>query len=90
MNDLVDRDRELPDNKANDWDLDHICAHVPGSGELLIHRLHIFRANRHKGTHSKSGMTAYQGGVVTGGVGIVIILLCVTSIMSNIHRNNAT
>jgi len=33
-----------------------------------------------KGIHSKSGMVAYQGGVVTGGVGIVIILLCVTSI----------
>jgi len=53
----------------------------------LIHHLHIFRANRHKAIHSKSGMAAYQGGVVTGGVGIVIIL---SNIMANIHLNNTT
>ena len=64
--------------------------HVLDSGELLIHRLDIFRVNRHKGIHGKSCMTAYQGGVVTGGVGIVIILLCFTNITSKIHLNNAT
>jgi len=51
-----------------------MCAHVPGSGELFIHCLHIFRANRHKGIHSKLGIIAYQGGVHSFGVGIVIIL----------------
>jgi len=41
--------------------------------------------------HNKSGMVAYQGGgIVTGGVSIVIILLCVTNITSDIHLNNAT
>jgi len=34
-------------------------------------------------------MTAYQDGV-TIGVGIVIILSCVTNITSKIHLNNAT
>jgi len=56
-----------------------IVGHVPDSGDLLIHRLHIFGANRHKGIHSKSGMAVYQGGVVTGGICIVIILSCVTN-----------
>ena len=56
----------------------------------MIRCLHVFRANRHKGIHSKSGMTAFQGGVVTGGVGIVIILSCVTNITSNIYLINAT
>jgi len=40
-------------------------------------------------THNKSGMEAYQGGAVTIGVGVGIILLGVTNIASNIHRNNA-
>jgi len=58
-----------------------IVGHVPDSGELLIHLFHIFWANRHcdKGIHRKSGMAAYQGGVVTGGICIVIILSCVTN-----------
>jgi len=68
--------------------LDHICAHVPDSGELLTHWRHVFRANRHKCIHSKSGMAANQGNVVTGGLCIVIILLCVTSI--TLHLNNTT
>jgi len=49
----------------------------------------LIRANRHNGIHSKSGMAAYQGGVVTGDVGIVIIVLYVTNITSNLHLNNA-
>ena len=40
------------------------------------------------GTHSKSGMEAYQGGIHTVSVGIVMILLCVTNITSKIHLNN--
>jgi len=44
--------------------------HVPDAGELLIHCLHIVRANRYKGVHSNAGMAAYRGGVVTDGVGI--------------------
>jgi len=35
-------------------------------------------------------MVAYQVGVHTVGVGIVIILLCVTNITSKTHLNNAT
>jgi len=35
-------------------------------------------------------MVAYQGGVHSVGVGIVIILSCVTNITSNIQLNNAT
>ena len=42
INDLVDRDRELPANKENNWDLDHICAHVPDSGDQLIRCRHFF------------------------------------------------
>jgi len=38
------------------------------------------------GTHSKSGMVAYQGGICTVGVGIVIVLLCVTNITSFISK----
>jgi len=34
-------------------------------------------------------MVAYQVGVHTVGVGIVIILLCVTNITARIHLNNA-
>jgi len=45
-------------------------AHVPDAGKLLIHRLHIVRANRYKGLHSNAGMTRYWGGVVTSSVGI--------------------
>ena len=56
MNDLVDRDGNHQPKQKTDRDLDHICAHVPDSGELLIHCLHIFRANRYKGIHRKSGM----------------------------------
>jgi len=41
-------------------------------------------------TPSKAGMVAYQGGVHSVGVGIVIILLCFTNITSNINLNNAT
>jgi len=41
-------------------------------------------------THSKSNMVAYQGGIHTVSAGIIIILLCVTNIMSNIYLNNAT
>ena len=41
-------------------------------------------------TPSKAGMVAYQGGVHSVGVGIVIILLCFTNITSNIYLNNAT
>ena len=41
-------------------------------------------------TQNNLGMTAFQGGVVTGGVGIVIILSCVTNITSNIYLINAT
>jgi len=57
--------------------------HVHARTGILIHCLHIFRENRHKLTHGKSGMEAYQGGVVTGSVGIVIILLCVTNIIQH-------
>jgi len=46
----------------------------------MIHRQHIFCTIGTASTHSKSGMVAYQGGVHTVGVGIVIILLCVTNI----------
>jgi len=59
--------------------------HVPDSGKLLIHHHHIFRENTHAaGTHSKSEMVAYQGGIDSVGVGIVIIPLCDTNITSNI------
>ena len=86
MNDLVDRDREQPTNTVN---LNKTC-HVPDSGELLIRHDHMFSKTGTGSTHSKSGIAAYQGGVVTIGIGIVIILLCVTNITSNIHLNNAT
>ena len=63
INDLVDGDRELPANKRDP-------THVPDSGEFLIHHHHIFSKTGTASTHtsSKSGMAAYQGGVVTGGV----------------------
>jgi len=38
-------------------------------------------------TPNNSGMVAYQAGVHSVGVGIVIILLCVTNITSNIYLN---
>ena len=44
--------------------------HAPDAGKLLIHRLHIVRANRYKGIHRDAGRAAYSGGVVTSGVGI--------------------
>jgi len=62
MNNLVDRDRELPANKRD-------LTHVPGAGELSIHHHHIFSKTGTASSHSKSGMAAYQGGVVSGGVG---------------------
>ena len=74
---MVGRDRELPANSTQ------LMTETWDSGILLIW------AKRHKGIHSKSGMAAYQGGVVTGGVSIVIIVLCVTNITSNLHLNNA-
>ena len=114
MNDLVDRDRKLPANKAKlnkaklhmdthmhryiDADSTLITSeettsgygyntwtHVPDSGELLIHHHHIFRETGTACTHSKSGMVAYQGGVLTVCAGIVIILLCVTNITASMH-----
>ena len=83
INDLVDRDRELPANKRD-------LTHVPNLGELLRHHHHIFSRTGTASTHSKSGMAAYQGGVHSVGVGIVIIVLGITNITSKIHRNNAT
>ena len=62
----------------------------PDLGELLVYHHHIFRKTGTASTHSKSGMAAYQGGVHSVGVGIVVILLCVTNITSNIYLNNAT
>jgi len=49
-----------------------IWTHVPDSGGLLIHHHHIFSETDTACTHTKSGMVAYQGGVLTVGVGIVI------------------
>jgi len=83
MNDLVDRDRELPANKRD-------LTHVPDSGKLLIHHHHIFSKTGTASALSKSGMVVYQGGVHSVGVGIVIIVLGITNITSKIHRNNAT
>jgi len=83
INDLLDRDHELPANKRD-------LTHVPDSGKLLIGHHHFFSKIGTASTHSKSGMVVYLGGVHSGGVGIVIILLCVTSITSNIHLNNVT
>ena len=53
-----------------------------------MHYHHICRGKGTVCTRSKSGMTVYQDGIHTVGVGIVIILLCVTNITSNIHLNN--
>jgi len=64
--------------------------HVPDSGELLVHHHHIFSKTGTACTHRKLGMVAYQDGIHTVGVDIVIILTCVTNIMSNILVNNAT
>jgi len=55
----------------------------------LIHRHHIFSKTGTASIHSKSGMVAYQGGVHTVSVGIVIILLGVTNITAIIHLNHA-
>jgi len=63
--------------------------HEPDSGKLLTHNHHIFSKADTACTPNKSSMVAYQGGVHTVGVGIVIILLCVAHITSNIHLNNA-
>jgi len=50
--------------------------HVPDSGELLIHCHDICSKTGTAGAHSKSGMVAYQVGVHSNDVGIVIILVC--------------
>ena len=60
---------------VNDRDLD--CTHhIPDSGELSIRHYHMFNKTGSASTHSKSGMEAYQGGLVIISVDIVIILLC--------------
>jgi len=63
--------------------------HIPDSGGLLKHHHHILSKPDSECTHSESGMVAYQGGVRTVSVGIVIILVCVTNVTSNINLNNA-
>jgi len=83
INDLVDRECELPANKKD-------LTHIPNSGKLLRHHHYVLSKTGTASTHSKSGMAAYQGGVRSVGVGIVIILLCVTNITSNVDLNNAT
>ena len=71
-----------------DRDLDR-ARHIPDSGELLIRHHHMMNKTGTAGTHNRSGMEVYQDGAVTIGVGVGIILLCVTNIVSNIYRNNA-
>jgi len=61
-----------------------------GFGGIVTHHHHIFSKTGTVFSHSKSGMVPYQGDVHTVGIGIIIILLCVTNIMTNIHRKNAT
>jgi len=68
MNDLVDRKSGLPPTEKTIW------TKIQDSGELLIHHHFLFSKRGTASTHSKSGMVAYQGGVHTVGVGIVIIL----------------
>ena len=58
---------------------------LPDSGKLLIHHHHIFGKTGTACTLSKLGMVAYQSGVCTVCVGMVIILLCVTNITVNIY-----
>jgi len=86
MNDLVEKKTGLCQHRKPHQT---IQTHVPDSGELLILHHHFFSRGT-ASTHSKSVMVAYQGGVHTVGVGIVIILLCVKYITSNIHLNNVT
>ena len=83
INDLLDRDHELPANKRD-------LTHVPDSGKLLIRHHHIFSKIGTAYEHSKSGLVAYQDSVHIVGVGVVIISICVTNMTSNIHLNNAT
>ena len=61
-----------------------------GFGGIVTHHHLIFSKTGTVCTHSKSGMVAYQGDFHTVGVCIVTILLCVTNIVTNIHRKNAT
>jgi len=94
MNDLVDRDRELPANltqlhKAKLHTDTHIHTYTDTDKELLIHHHHIFRKTSTAFSLSKLNMVTYQGGVHTVCEGIGIILLCFTNITASIHLNNS-
>ena len=66
INNLVERDRELPANKRD-------LTHVLDSGGLLIHHHQIFSKTGTASPHSKSGMVVCQGGVLSVCARIVII-----------------
>jgi len=59
-------------------------------GEIVDTSSSCFRQNRHSMCTQEPGMEAYQGGVHTVCVGIVIILVCGTNITASIHLDNAT
>ena len=63
---------------------------MPDYGKLYTHCHQICSKTDTECTQSKSATVAYQVGVHTVGVGIVIILLSVTYITARTHLNNAT
>jgi len=85
MNDLLDRKSGLPPTEKTKTKQYVLTYRIRGNcGYIII----IFLAKQSH--HLHTDMVAYQGGVHTVSVGIVIILLHVTNITSNIRLNNAT
>jgi len=61
--------------------------HVPDAGELLIHCLHIVRANRYKGIHSNTGMVSAAAAV---DMKSELPLIFVVRILKNWRQNICT
>jgi hypothetical protein len=57
---------------------------MPDSGDLLIRHHHMFNKADTASAHTMSGRATYQGGVVTISVGIVFILLCIITYVTEL------
>jgi len=88
MNNLVVRKSGLPTIKQNE-NLDNMHSRT-GFGGMVDTSSSYFQQNRHSMYTQQVGYGSVPGWCHTGGVGIVIIFLCVTNIPSDTHLNHAT